>query len=149
MLTPALLAFAACLPFLANALPQAASSASTALPTSTAVVPGLNDLARSAGKLYFGSATDNPELNDTTYTSILENYAMFGQITPGNSMKWVHMSTFSLESTELTWSTADNVSQYATEPEPGVFTFTAGNVIADLAKSNGMVLRGLSHPRAT
>ncbi|KAF9807719.1 hypothetical protein IEO21_08102 [Rhodonia placenta] len=119
MLTPALLAFAACLPFLANALPQAASSASTALPTSTAVVPGLNDLARSAGKLYFGSATDNPELNDTTYTSILENYAMFGQITPGNSMKW-----------------------YATEPEPGVFTFTAGNVIADLAKSNGMVLRG-------
>jgi len=102
-----------------GALPQTATATSSALPTATANVPGLNYLARNAGKLYFGTATDNPELNDTTYTGIMENYLHFGQITPGNSMKW-----------------------YATEPEPGNFTFAAGNVIADLAHSNGMVLRG-------
>lgn len=49
----------------------------------------LHELAIAAGKLYFGTATDNPELTDTTYTSMLENNKMFGQITPGNSMKWV------------------------------------------------------------
>ncbi|CCM00687.1 uncharacterized protein FIBRA_02726 [Fibroporia radiculosa] len=97
----------------------AQTSTTSALPTSTAVVEGLNYLARNAGKKYFGTATDNPELTDTTYTSILENYEMFGQITPGNSMKWD-----------------------AIEPEPGVFTFTDGDVIAELASSNGMMLRG-------
>lgn len=71
------------------AFPQYASSTSAALPTATAVVPGLNYLARNAGKLYFGTATDNPELNDTTYTSIMDNYLHFGQLTPANSMKWV------------------------------------------------------------
>ncbi|OSX66630.1 glycoside hydrolase family 10 protein [Postia placenta MAD-698-R-SB12] len=101
------------------AFPQYASSTSTALPTATAVVPGLNYLARNSGKLYFGTATDNPELNDTTYTSIMDNYLHFGQLTPANSMKW-----------------------YATEPEPGVFTFEAGDVIANLARSYGMYLRG-------
>jgi GH35 family endo-1,4-beta-xylanase len=35
---------------------------------------------------YFGSATDNPELTDTAYTSILGSE--FGQITPGKAMKW-------------------------------------------------------------
>ncbi|CCM00688.1 uncharacterized protein FIBRA_02727 [Fibroporia radiculosa] len=101
-----------------TALPQTASATTAALPTATAVVPGLNYLARNTGKLYFGTATDNPELNDTTYTGILENYLHFGQITPANSMKWD-----------------------AIEPEPGVFTFEAGDVIAELARSNGMILR--------
>lgn len=49
----------------------------------------LHTLAKSKGKLYFGTATDNPELTDTAYTAILDDGAMFGQITPGNSMKWV------------------------------------------------------------
>ena len=49
----------------------------------------LNDVAQSAGKLYLGSATDNPELTDTAYVAILSNSSEFGQITPGNSMKWV------------------------------------------------------------
>ncbi len=31
----------------------------------------LNQLAKAAGKLYFGSATDNGELSDSAYTSIL------------------------------------------------------------------------------
>lgn len=37
----------------------------------------------------FSRATDNPELPDTAYVAILQNNAQFGQITPGNSMKWV------------------------------------------------------------
>ena len=49
----------------------------------------LNSIAKSAGKLYFGSATDNPELTDTAYVAVLSNSSEFGQITPGNSMKWV------------------------------------------------------------
>jgi len=102
-----------------SALPQAASAASSALPTATAVVPGLNYVAQGAGKLYFGTATDNPELNDTAYDAILDNYLQFGAITPANSMKWD-----------------------ATEPEPFVFTFEEGDVIADLAKTYGMYLRG-------
>ncbi|KAH9924428.1 glycoside hydrolase superfamily [Fomitopsis serialis] len=96
-------------------------SASSALPTATSVVAGLNELARAAGKLYFGTATDNttPEFTDPTYMGILENYNQFGQLTPANAMKWMYI-----------------------EPEPGVFNFTLGNQIADLAEEYGMVLRG-------
>jgi endo-1,4-beta-xylanase len=36
---------------------------------------------------YFGSATDNGELSDSSYVSHLSNTNDFGQITPGNSMK--------------------------------------------------------------
>ena len=49
----------------------------------------LHTLAKAKGKLYFGSATDNPELTDTAYTAILDDHNMFGQTTPTNSMKWV------------------------------------------------------------
>ena len=49
----------------------------------------LHSAAQAAGLLYFGSATDNPELTDTAYVSILSNSSEFGQLTPGNSMKWV------------------------------------------------------------
>ncbi|KAI0067273.1 beta-1,4-endoxylanase [Artomyces pyxidatus] len=96
-----------------------------ATPTISGGLPGatstakLHTIAKAAGKLYFGSATDNPELTDTAYTAILDDNTMFGQITPGNSMKWD-----------------------ATEPSQGDFTFTAGDVIANLAKTNGQLLRG-------
>lgn len=50
---------------------------------------GLNTAAQAAGKKYFGSATDNPELTNTSYVDILIDRREFGQITPGNSMKWV------------------------------------------------------------
>ena len=89
------------------------------LPTSTANVAGLHALAKAAGKLYFGTATDNPELTDQPYVAILNAAQMFGQITAANSMKWD-----------------------ATEPEQGVFTFSGGDQIANLAKTNGMLLRG-------
>ncbi|KAH8100974.1 endo-1,4-beta xylanase [Cristinia sonorae] len=81
--------------------------------------PELNTIAKQHRKLYFGTATDNPELNDTAYRAILDDNRMFGQITPANSMKW-----------------------FATEPSPGEFTFHDGDVIANLAKKNRQLLRG-------
>jgi endo-1,4-beta-xylanase len=41
----------------------------------------LNTLAVAAGKKYFGTATDNPELTDTPYVAQLGNTADFNQIT--------------------------------------------------------------------
>jgi endo-1,4-beta-xylanase len=55
----------------------------------------LNRLAKEAGKLYFGTATDNPELVNSTYVSILTDTEEFGQLTPGNGMK-VYFPTFFL-----------------------------------------------------
>ncbi|RPD59549.1 endo-1,4-beta-xylanase C precursor [Lentinus tigrinus ALCF2SS1-6] len=107
--------YSQCQPGTATSTPSTTTTASTT-PSSTA---GLNTLAKAAGKLYFGSATDNPELSDSAYVKILSNAKEFGQITPGNSMKWD-----------------------ATEPTRGTFTFTNGDVIANLAKTNGQLLRG-------
>ncbi|KAI0061751.1 endo-1,4-beta-xylanase C precursor [Artomyces pyxidatus] len=96
-----------------------------ATPTISGGLPGatgtqkLNTVAKSAGKTYFGTATDNSELSDSAYIAILNDGTMFGQITPANSMKWD-----------------------ATEPSRGSFTFTQGDQIANLAKSNGQLLRG-------
>ncbi|KAF8591199.1 glycoside hydrolase family 10 protein [Ramaria rubella] len=80
---------------------------------------GLNKAAKAAGKLYFGSATDNPEFTDAPYLKILNNSAEFGQITPANSMKWD-----------------------ATEPSQNTFTFTEGDAVLNLAKANGQIVRG-------
>jgi endo-1,4-beta-xylanase len=79
---------------------------------------GLNTAAKAYGKLYFGSATDNGELTDIEYTAILSDSNEFGQITPGNSMKW------------------DTI-----EPSRGRFNYENGDVIADLAEKNGQLLR--------
>ncbi|KAF7344145.1 Beta-xylanase [Mycena venus] len=81
-------------------LPQGAMSIGTGTVTTAATTTAagsgststamLNTVAEAnANKLYFGSATDNSELSDTTYVAILKNNAEFGQITPANSMKWV------------------------------------------------------------
>ncbi|MFC4504678.1 MULTISPECIES: endo-1,4-beta-xylanase [Streptomyces] len=75
----------------------------------------LADLAQRHGR-YFGSATDNPELTDAAYTRILGNE--FDMITPGNGMKW-----------------------YATEPQQGVFDWTAGDEIVNLARANHQKVR--------
>jgi len=91
---------------------------SDGLPSATSAVHSLNKLARSRGKLYFGSATHNPELPDTPYVDILTG-GMFGQMTDGKSMKWA-----------------------PTEPEQDVYNYTDGDVIAKLAKGSKMILRG-------
>ncbi|KAI0091087.1 glycoside hydrolase superfamily [Irpex rosettiformis] len=98
--------------------PSQTSTASSGSPTSGSTAK-LQTVAKSAGKLYFGTATDNSELSDTAYTAILDDNTMFGQITPANSMKWD-----------------------ATEPSQGQFTFSGADQIANLAKTNGMLLRG-------
>lgn len=92
----------------------------TTSPTSgpTSTVTSLNALAKSKGKLYFGSATDNPELTDAPYVSILTG-GMFGQITPGNSMKWG-----------------------PTEPSQGTYSYTQGDAVLSLATSHNMIVRG-------
>ncbi|KAF2670145.1 glycoside hydrolase [Microthyrium microscopicum] len=79
---------------------------------------GLNTAAKAAGKLYFGTAVDNRYLNTGNYTAINSNTADFGQITPANSMKWE-----------------------STEPQQNKFTYTGGDIIADMAKKNGQLLR--------
>lgn len=78
----------------------------------------LHQLAVAAGKLYFGSATDNGELSDAAYIEILTDANEFGQITPGNGQKW----------------------QY-TEPTQGEFSYTSGDEIAELAQTNDKILR--------
>lgn len=78
----------------------------------------LHKLAVAAGKLYFGSATDNSELDDTAYTAILSDADEFGQITPGNTQKW----------------------QY-TEPTEGTFSYDEGDVIVDFAQNNSQIVR--------
>ncbi|KAL2826208.1 glycoside hydrolase superfamily [Aspergillus cavernicola] len=94
-----------------------AAIAASVLPNTVAAV-GLDEAALAKGLLYFGSATDNPELTDVPYLTQLSNIADFGQITPGNSQKWD-----------------------TTEPTQGTFSFTKGDVIADLADANGQYLR--------
>ncbi|MFJ6793972.1 endo-1,4-beta-xylanase [Streptomyces sp. NPDC091268] len=76
----------------------------------------LHALASAQGK-YFGSATDNPELPDAAYSAILGSE--FGQITPGNSMKWD-----------------------TTEPVQGQFDFAKGDVITGFAAQHGQTVRG-------
>ncbi|WP_330341285.1 endo-1,4-beta-xylanase [Streptomyces sp. NBC_00557] len=91
----------------------ATGPAAQAAPTHTQ--PTLAGLAERHGR-YFGSATDNPELTDSAYTKILGS--QFDMITPGNGMKW-----------------------YATEPQQGVFDWTNGDQIVDLARKNHQKVR--------
>ena len=104
-------------------VPGTATGVNTGAPTHTAraapAYPGLNTLAKAKGKVYFGSATDNPELTDAQYLALLSNTREFGQITPGNSMKWD-----------------------ATEGSRDTFTFSRGEAILALAEKNGQKVRG-------
>jgi endo-1,4-beta-xylanase len=102
------------------ALVVAANAAAIMLvvvPASTASAAStLNQLAQAKGK-YFGSATDNPELSDSAYTATLGS-AEFGQITPGNSMKWD-----------------------ATEPQQGQFSYAKGDAVVSFAKAHNQIVR--------
>ncbi|KAJ4487740.1 endo-1,4-B-xylanase A [Lentinula aciculospora] len=123
--------YSQCLPGTASTTPPVITPTTTPTtppstgPTSTVSIPpsptgtNSNALARAAGKLYFGTATDNSELSDTAYVAILSDNTYFGQLSPANSMKWD-----------------------ATEPEQGVFTFTGGDQIVNQAKVHGQIMRG-------
>jgi len=87
------------------------------IPSAYAAVAGsLGSLAGYQGR-YFGSATDNPELSDSAYTSILGSE--FGSITVGNTMKW----------------------QY-TEPSQNSFSFGQADTVVSFAAAHGQQVRG-------
>ena len=53
---------------------------------------GLNVAAKTAKKLYFGTATNADQWGDKTYFDILKDDREFGQITAANVMKWVRIN---------------------------------------------------------
>ncbi|KAJ7483983.1 endo-1,4-beta-xylanase A precursor [Mycena galericulata] len=94
---------------------------SNCFPTAASSTEGSNTAAKSlGGKLYFGTAVDNYELNDPAYAEKLNNNFLFGQITPG-SLKWD-----------------------STEAVQGFFTFEEGDTMVALAQQNGQFVRGPS-----
>jgi endo-1,4-beta-xylanase len=78
----------------------------------------LNQLAKMAGLLYFGTAVDNPGLSNARYLAIARNPDEFGQITPANGQKWEK-----------------------TEPSAGRFDFSAGDAVVDVARQAGQLVR--------
>ncbi|KAI9323991.1 glycoside hydrolase superfamily [Zopfochytrium polystomum] len=99
----------------------AVAAALVAAPSPAAAAIGganLNTLFVAKGKKFFGTATDNPELTNAAYVSILNTKTEFGQVTPGNSQK------------------VD-----ATEPTQNVFAFTNGDTIVNQAIGNGQLVR--------
>ncbi|GMG01471.1 unnamed protein product [Aspergillus oryzae var. brunneus] len=76
---------------------------------------GLHDAAVAKGLLYFGTATDNPELTNTSYVTQLNNTGDFGQITPGNSQK-VRSSCHPEGFKEYEWLMQLNETNSGTQP---------------------------------
>ena len=73
-----------------RAFPATSDSVTSSLGIST-IGFGPNIAAHQARKLYFGTATNNDELNDTAYFALLDNLTLFGQLTPAKAMKWVRL----------------------------------------------------------
>jgi endo-1,4-beta-xylanase len=93
-------------------------AAAVAVPlTQASAATTLASLAEAKGR-FFGTATDQPELNDQPYTAILTG-GEFDQLTPGNWLKW----------------------QY-TEPSQGQFDFTEADREVNLGLQNNMKVRG-------
>lgn len=99
--------------------PSLNHAAAAATGTTNVEEYGLNDAAKARGKLYFGTATEPSKfLNDAAYYRQLNNTHDFGQLVPEASMKWDQ-----------------------TEPERGIFDFSVGDQIVDLAATNGQIVR--------
>jgi len=95
----------------------AVTAAVAVMPAAHAAASGsIGSLAGYKGR-YFGSATDNPELSDSAYTSILGSE--FGSITPGNRMKWQFI-----------------------EPSQNSFDYSGGDQVVSFAQSHGQQVRG-------
>ncbi|KAI8654825.1 Beta-xylanase [Fusarium keratoplasticum] len=85
---------------------------------SSPVSAQLNSLAQAAGLQYFGTTVDNGYLSDEAYKALADNTEEFGQLVPENGQKWD-----------------------STEPTEGKFSYEKADVVPDLAKKNGQILR--------
>ncbi|KAF1984021.1 glycoside hydrolase family 10 protein [Aulographum hederae CBS 113979] len=103
---------------LACAFPAPPWPNTTAVGDAKAGPADLNDLAKKAGKMYFGTAVDNPQLDDKQYTDIAFNKAVFGQVTPANGQKYMY-----------------------TERSRGTYSFVEGDAVVDKATAAGQLLR--------
>jgi len=110
------------------------------LATTAQNITKLNTAAKAAGKLYFGTATDNPELTDNPYDAILSDPDMFGIITPGNSLKWVSRVHTSRNFIHVSMNV---FAKDATEPAQGQFSFDSGDNITNFIEQNGQRIRGM------
>ncbi|KAL1838489.1 hypothetical protein VTJ49DRAFT_2627 [Mycothermus thermophilus] len=79
---------------------------------------GLHALMMSAGKEYFGTATETDNFGDESYQAILAYQGEFGMITPENSQKWE-----------------------VTEPRRNHFVYTNADAVSEKAQDNGHLLR--------
>ncbi|RSL73339.1 hypothetical protein CEP54_000310 [Fusarium duplospermum] len=85
---------------------------------SSPVSAQLNSLAQAAGLQYFGTTVDNGYLSDEAYKALADDTEEFGQLVPENGQKWDSM-----------------------EPSNGKFSYEKADVVPDLAKKNGQILR--------
>ncbi|KAF2875505.1 glycoside hydrolase superfamily [Massariosphaeria phaeospora] len=99
-------------------LPLVSASPTWQRPQRNQTYPGLDVLAKRAGLLYFGTAIDNVVLDNEQYTSIAHNRAEFGQVTPSNGQKWMHI-----------------------EPQRNVFNYTLGDQVSEPGKAAGQLRR--------
>jgi len=83
-----------------------------------AVLGQLNQLAKDAGLMYFGTAFSPSDVNDAAYYKIESDVRNFGQITPDNAQKWD-----------------------ATEPSRGRFSYGAADSIIARATANKQIMR--------
>ncbi|KAK0624418.1 glycoside hydrolase superfamily [Immersiella caudata] len=91
----------------------------TALLAPAVVTAQLHDLATRAGLLYFGTAVgESASQQDQAYRRIIDDKSEFGQVVPENGQKWE-----------------------STQPSQGRFTFTQGDITANIARQNGQYLR--------
>ena len=79
---------------------------------------GLHSLIVAAGKLFFGTAIEVNNFNDSAYMAIARNRAEFGMYVPENSQKWEEI-----------------------QPTAGRFDFADPDSIVNLAKENSMMFR--------
>ncbi|GKT63102.1 endo-beta-xylanase A [Colletotrichum tofieldiae] len=78
----------------------------------------LNTLAVRAGLKYFGTAVGEGQVNDATYRAIVNNKNEFGSLVPENGQKWQN-----------------------TEPNRGSFSYGNADIVPNIAKANGQILR--------
>ncbi len=88
------------------------------LAASSPAVCQLNKWAKAAGLKYFGTAVDNPSLNNQAYMRVARDPEEFGSITPANGQKWSN-----------------------TESSQGRFSYVSGDAVSSVTKQSGQLLR--------